>query len=222
MEKLRVNRITPLLKRTTSFKRSTTAILLGSAFRSSPFRSTNTATVPKVRLPGFHFFRFFYYSSHLLVLFLAEEYHQIKEQAAAKVESPPLIEEEIINVDEPNLKIIDATEVLDEARSETTVRKEYANWLIRYGKTTELSNYPTFKKNFLLQEEYNRNFVGQCSSLKSFSLNEYGDCTEGASLRLPFSPFYLLFVSRFGFVSHRGVPSNQGNSSRKGRISSSN
>jgi hypothetical protein len=116
MKKLRVNLITPLSRRTTSFKRSTTAILLGIAFRSSPFRSTNTATVPKVRLPGCHFLHFVYYSSHLLVLFLAEEYHQIKEQAAAMVESPPLIEEEIIIVDEPNLKIIDATEVIDEAR----------------------------------------------------------------------------------------------------------
>jgi hypothetical protein len=106
--------------------------------------------------------------------------------------------------------------------ADNTVRNEYANWLMRYGKTTELSHYPTFKKNFLLQEEHNSNFVGQCSSLKSFSLNEYGDCTEGASPRLSFSPFCLLFVSRFGFVSRRGVRSNQGNSSRKGRISSSN
>jgi hypothetical protein len=136
-----------------------------------------------------------------LVLFLAEGYDQIKEIAAAKVES-------LLRV--------------DEARSDTTVRKEYANWLIRYEKTTELSHYPTFKKNYLLQEEHNSNFVGQCFSLKSLSLNEYGDCTEGASSRLSFSPFCLLFVSRFGFVSRRGVRSNQGNSSRKGRISSSN
>jgi hypothetical protein len=109
MKKLRVNRVTLLSRRTSSFKRSTTAKL------GSVFCSTNTVTAPKVRLPGCPFLYSVNYATHVLVLFLAAEYYQIKEQAAATVESPQLVEEEIAIVEEPNLKIIDETEVIDEA-----------------------------------------------------------------------------------------------------------
>jgi hypothetical protein len=98
------------------------------------------------------------------------------EQAAATVQSAPLFVEETTIDEEPNLKIIDEGEVIDEA---------YANWWTRYGKTTSASQFSTFKKNFLVLEEYNR------KAGRSFLLNEYGDSTEGASLKLSFSLFCL-------------------------------
>jgi hypothetical protein len=66
---------------------------------------------------------------------------------------------------------------------DTTVRNEYANWLMTYEKTASESRYHTFKKNFLQQEEYNR------KEGMRLSLNKYGDCTEGVSPRLRFFHF---------------------------------
>jgi hypothetical protein len=57
--------------------------------------------------------------------------------------------------------------------SDDDVQFEYANWLMRYSKPADEIRYPTFKKNILLQAQYNREH-GQ-----NFSLNEYGDFTEG-------------------------------------------
>jgi hypothetical protein len=57
--------------------------------------------------------------------------------------------------------------------SDDDVRFEYAKWLVRYDKAADETRYPTFKKNILLQAQYNRDH-GQ-----NFSLNEYGDFTEG-------------------------------------------
>jgi hypothetical protein len=73
----------------------------------------------------------------------------------------------LLKEDQATAALAESLEVAD-----ITVRNEYANWLMTYEKTAGESRYPTFKKNFLLQEEYNRK-VGQCHSL-----NEYGDCTE--------------------------------------------
>jgi hypothetical protein len=57
--------------------------------------------------------------------------------------------------------------------SDDDVRFEYANWMMRYNKPADETRYTTFKKNILLQAQYNREH-GQ-----NFSLNEYGDLTEG-------------------------------------------
>ena len=53
------------------------------------------------------------------------------------------------------------------------VRAEYNDWLMYYDKVPDESRYPTFKRNWLLQEDYNR-MVGI-----DLALNEFGDCTEG-------------------------------------------
>jgi hypothetical protein len=57
--------------------------------------------------------------------------------------------------------------------SDDDVRLEYANWLMRYDKAADETRYPTFKKNILLLAQSNRDHG------LSFSLNEYGDFTEG-------------------------------------------
>eukprot|EP00339_Tiarina_fusa_P022620 CAMPEP_0117035896 /NCGR_PEP_ID=MMETSP0472-20121206/25468_1 /TAXON_ID=693140 ORGANISM="Tiarina fusus, Strain LIS" /NCGR_SAMPLE_ID=MMETSP0472 /ASSEMBLY_ACC=CAM_ASM_000603 /LENGTH=365 /DNA_ID=CAMNT_0004745507 /DNA_START=63 /DNA_END=1160 /DNA_ORIENTATION=+ len=56
--------------------------------------------------------------------------------------------------------------------SELAIREEYSNWLMQYGKVADESRYSTYKKNLLMQEDYNRR-VGA-----AFTLNEYGDMTE--------------------------------------------
>jgi len=56
--------------------------------------------------------------------------------------------------------------------SEGAVQEEYSNWLMQYGKVADESRYATYKKNYLMQEEYNQR-VGA-----AFTLNEYGDMTE--------------------------------------------
>jgi hypothetical protein len=56
--------------------------------------------------------------------------------------------------------------------SEGAIREEYSNWLMQYAKLADESRYVTYKKNFLMQENYNQR-VGA-----SFSLNECGDMTE--------------------------------------------
>ena len=53
------------------------------------------------------------------------------------------------------------------------VRAEYNDWLMYYDKVPDESRYPIFKRNWLLQEDYNR-MVGI-----DLALNEFGDCTEG-------------------------------------------
>jgi hypothetical protein len=69
--------------------------------------------------------------------------------------------------------------------SETAVREEYSSWLMQYGKVADETRYMTYKKNFLMQEEYNQ------KSGASFSLNEYGDMTERKF------PLYLSVVILF-------------------------
>ena len=56
--------------------------------------------------------------------------------------------------------------------SEEDIQEQYAGWLMKYDKVADESRYMTFKKNFLMQEEYNQKYGA------SFSLNGYGDMTE--------------------------------------------
>lgn len=58
---------------------------------------------------------------------------------------------------------------------DTVIRNEYGRWLARYDKCFELSRYPQFKKNFLIQ------FQSDLKYGKFYTLNEFGDCTEGIS-----------------------------------------
>jgi hypothetical protein len=60
--------------------------------------------------------------------------------------------------------------------SDDLVRLEYANWLMLYDKAADETRYPTYKKNILLLAQSNRKY-----GLR-FSLNEYGDFTEGTCL----------------------------------------
>jgi hypothetical protein len=57
--------------------------------------------------------------------------------------------------------------------SDDDVRSEYAKWLMRYDKAADETRYPTFKKNIILLAQSNRDHG------RNFSLNEYGDSTEG-------------------------------------------
>ena len=56
--------------------------------------------------------------------------------------------------------------------SEGAIREKYSNWLLQYGKVADESRYLIYKKNFLMQEEYNQKWGA------SFTLNHYGDMTE--------------------------------------------
>ena len=56
--------------------------------------------------------------------------------------------------------------------SEEDIRNYYSSWLMKYSKVVDESRYMTFKKNFLMQEEYNKKFMA------SFEVNEYADMTE--------------------------------------------
>lgn len=53
------------------------------------------------------------------------------------------------------------------------IRQEYGKWLARYDKTADVTRYPQFKKNFLIQ------FQNDLKYGKFYTLNEYGDCSEG-------------------------------------------
>lgn len=53
------------------------------------------------------------------------------------------------------------------------IRQEYGKWLARYDKTADVTRYPQFKKNFLIQ------FQNDLKYGKFYTLNEFGDCTEG-------------------------------------------
>lgn len=57
--------------------------------------------------------------------------------------------------------------------TELTIREEYDRWVMKYDRVPDESRYSTFKKNFLIQEDFNR------KNGKSFQLNEFGDYTEG-------------------------------------------
>jgi hypothetical protein len=69
--------------------------------------------------------------------------------------------------------------------SEGAVREEYSNWLMQYGQVADESRYMTYKKNLLMQEEYNQR-VGA-----AFTLNEYGDMTARKLLLV----FHLVALS---------------------------
>jgi hypothetical protein len=56
---------------------------------------------------------------------------------------------------------------------DTVIRNEYGRWLARYDKSFDLTRYPQFKKNFLIQ------FQNDLKHGKFYTLNEFGDCTEG-------------------------------------------
>lgn len=56
--------------------------------------------------------------------------------------------------------------------TEGAIREQYSNWCMKYGKASDEARYTTYKKNFLMQEEYNQKYGS------SFSLNGYGDMTE--------------------------------------------
>ena len=53
------------------------------------------------------------------------------------------------------------------------IRQEYGKWLARYDKTADVTRYPQFKKNFLIQ------FQNDLKYGKFYTLNEFGDCSEG-------------------------------------------
>lgn len=56
---------------------------------------------------------------------------------------------------------------------ELMVRSEYEKWLAKYDKEADESRYPQFRKNFMEQ------FQSDLKDGKFYSLNEFGDCTEG-------------------------------------------
>ena len=56
---------------------------------------------------------------------------------------------------------------------DNVIRSHYAAWCARYEKKPDETRYCNFKKNFLLQEDYNR------QTRQTFDLNMYGDMTEG-------------------------------------------
>eukprot|EP00980_Cylindrotheca_fusiformis_P003638 scaffold818_cov136-Cylindrotheca_fusiformis.AAC.4 len=55
---------------------------------------------------------------------------------------------------------------------DTVIRNEYGRWLARHGKSFDLTRYPQFKKNFVIQ------FQHDLEHGKFYTLNEFGDCTE--------------------------------------------
>ena len=60
---------------------------------------------------------------------------------------------------------------------EMLVRSEYEKWLVRYDKKADENRYPQFRKNYIQQFE-NDVKLGQF-----YSLNEFGDCTEGKNVK---------------------------------------
>jgi hypothetical protein len=93
--------------------------------------------------------------------------------------------------------------------SDDDVRFEYDNWLVRYNKPADETRYPTFKKNILLQAQYNR----EHGHGQNFPLNEYGDLTEGTCRTIIWFGSYLYHLSadeRPYFDFHRGIPPTQG------------
>ena len=56
--------------------------------------------------------------------------------------------------------------------SEEDIQNVYSSWRMKYNRVADESRYMTFKKNFLMQEEYNKKFKS------TFTVNEYADMTE--------------------------------------------
>ena len=56
---------------------------------------------------------------------------------------------------------------------EHVVRNEYGRWLARYNKNFDVTRYAQFKKNWLQQFSHDVKYG------KFYTLNEYGDCTQG-------------------------------------------
>ena len=56
---------------------------------------------------------------------------------------------------------------------ELMVRSEYKRWLVKYDKKADEIRYPQFRKNFVQQ------FQRDLKKGTFYSLNEFGDCTEG-------------------------------------------
>ena len=56
------------------------------------------------------------------------------------------------------------------------IQEEYNQWLMIYDKVADESRYPIFKRNWLLQEDYNRRVE------IDFALNEFADRTEGKQM----------------------------------------
>jgi hypothetical protein len=136
-------------------------------------------TLRKVRaaLGGFgcYWYHLYALTSHAISI-LTEEYIQLNAAAViveAEAEVPALAEQ---THDEPQL-IEEDIEIIALAASlqvsDDDVRVEYAKWLMRYDKAADETRYPAFKKNILIQAQYNRDHR------QTSSLNEYGDITEG-------------------------------------------
>ena len=58
---------------------------------------------------------------------------------------------------------------------DNVVRNEYGRWLARYNKNFDINRYAQFKKNWLQQFSHDVKYG------KFYTLNEFGDCTEGMS-----------------------------------------
>lgn len=56
---------------------------------------------------------------------------------------------------------------------ELMVRSEYEKWLVAYDKKADRSRYPQFRKNYIQQ------FESDLKEGQFYSLNEFGDCSEG-------------------------------------------
>ena len=56
---------------------------------------------------------------------------------------------------------------------DNVVRNEYGRWLARYNKNFDITRYSQFKKNWLQQFSHDVKYG------KFYTLNEFGDCSEG-------------------------------------------
>jgi hypothetical protein len=61
---------------------------------------------------------------------------------------------------------------------ELVIIQEYGKWLNQHKRTTDESRYPQFRKNFIRQFEHD------LKDGNFFTLNEFGDCTEGTYNKL--------------------------------------
>jgi hypothetical protein len=68
------------------------------------------------------------------------------------------------------------------------IRQEYGKWLARYDKSFDLTRYPQFKKNFLVQ------FQNDMKHGKFYTLNEFGDCNEGMLFSIQGLSFFTLLL----------------------------
>lgn len=101
--------------------------------------------------------------------------------------------------------------------TEGAIREEYSDWCMKYDKVADEARYMTYKKNFLMQEEYNQQYGS------SFSLNGYGDMTERkcffyfSSNLLIFTTckIHFLTILNWLFYSNRGISRDQVGCSRR-------